>query len=333
MTLDFESDQFLKLLTDALRAGPGSPEWHEAVLRLQAGQEGSAGADEYRMLCDARAHLESGKEYRSVRAGPNFTRLVMNAISDEGVPVGKRFSTANWIAAIAACLLLGTVAMVIYLLVASGSRSDAQSEDVDALSSKLLGNAIASLSLDHVPPADWKRVGKLPLEFSGGMRAKFGPDKSSDKSQDIAAGGLVWQTPMPAGTPFEVEATLKINHSTDDLLPELAVSDVDDFGDENATASHELVWLLQSGQATVILPSGRMQAQADIGRGPHNPLTVRIRIDDQSAIVELDGKRIWAGAAGLAPGTARFIAIRLLRRGGDRQGGVSFQTVRVLTGE
>ena len=76
-----------------------------------------------------------------------------------------------------------------------------------------------------------------------------------------------------------------------------------------------------------------MEAQSDIGKGSHNPLTVRVRIDERSAIVEMDGKRIWAGASGLAPDKPRYIAIRLLRRGGDKQGYVSFQTVRILTGE
>ena len=327
MTLDFESDQFLKLLTDALRAGPGSPEWHEAVLRLQASQEGSAGADEYRLLCDARAHLESGKEYRSVRAGPGFTRSVMGAIDAEGIPV-RRFSTANWIAVIAGGLLLGAVAMVIYLLISNGSHSDLQSEAIDALSAKLLGNAIASLSLDQPPPADWKIIGTLPLEFSNGMRVK----PSTGKSHDVAGGGLVWQTPTQAQTAFELEATLRVNHSSDDLLPEVAISDTDDFSSDNATSSHELVWLLESGQGKVILPSGRMQAQSDIGKGPHNPLTVRIRVDQQTAIVEMDGKRLWAGPSGLAADKARYIAIRLLRRSGDR-GNVSFQTVRVLAGQ
>jgi len=77
----FDSDQFLKLLTEALRAGPGSPEWHEAVNQLKTSS--LADADEYRMLINAREHLESGRDYRSIRAGPEFTRKVMRAIDEE----------------------------------------------------------------------------------------------------------------------------------------------------------------------------------------------------------------------------------------------------------
>jgi len=32
---EIESDPFFELLTDALRAGPGSPQWHQAVQRLR----------------------------------------------------------------------------------------------------------------------------------------------------------------------------------------------------------------------------------------------------------------------------------------------------------
>ena len=69
-TLDFESDQFLALLTEALRAGPGSPEWHEAVETLRS--DGSHDMDEYRLLIAARENLEKGKDYRSVRGAGVF---------------------------------------------------------------------------------------------------------------------------------------------------------------------------------------------------------------------------------------------------------------------
>jgi hypothetical protein len=250
----------------------------------------------------------------------------MEAISTQSMARPRRVSTVNLIAVIAATLLLGTVAMFIYLLVASGDHSGVQSEAIDALSAKLLGNATTSLSFDQPPPSDWKNVGRLPLNFSGGMR----PRAVSDKSQDVAAGGLVWQTPMSSDTPFEVEATIKVNRSTEDLLPEVAVSDVNDFSDEKVTASHELVWLLQSGQAQVIAPSGHIEAQSD-AKGAHAALTIRLRLDQQIAIVEMDGKRIWAGPCGLAPDKPRYIAIRLLRRGNNKQDQLSFQSVRVLT--
>src|SRR3954471_10048772 len=83
-----EADPMFQLLTDALRAGPGSPEWHQAVGKLRAG--GMEHGDEYQMLIDAREHLESGKEYRSVRAGAGFTRKLLDGIDREEPQGGGR---------------------------------------------------------------------------------------------------------------------------------------------------------------------------------------------------------------------------------------------------
>src|SRR5256885_17183726 len=102
-TIDFQSDQFMTLLTDALRSGPGSPEWHQAVRQVRAANaEGAAAADEYAMLYAARERLEAGKEYRSVRPGPGFTRKVMESVDEEGRTGPGGLPTANVIALLAA---------------------------------------------------------------------------------------------------------------------------------------------------------------------------------------------------------------------------------------
>ena len=54
---DLQSDQFMTLLTDALRSGPGSPEWNQAVKALRASGQN---ADEYAMLTAARESLAGG---------------------------------------------------------------------------------------------------------------------------------------------------------------------------------------------------------------------------------------------------------------------------------
>src|SRR5947199_10863707 len=79
-SLDLQSDQFMTLLTDALRSGPGSPEWHQAVKILRASDQN---VDEYTLLYSAREHLESGKDYRSVRAGTGFTRKVLEQSEEQ----------------------------------------------------------------------------------------------------------------------------------------------------------------------------------------------------------------------------------------------------------
>src|SRR5258708_39311279 len=80
-TVDLQSEQFMTLLTDALRSGPGSPEWHQAVKALRASNQN---VDEYQLLYAARERLEAGEGCRSVRAGPGFTRQGVAGGGGEG---------------------------------------------------------------------------------------------------------------------------------------------------------------------------------------------------------------------------------------------------------
>src|SRR5882757_4169178 len=94
-----ESDPLFTLLTDALRAGPGSPQWSQAVAAIRTrGAEG----DEYQALITARDNLESGRDYRSVRAGAGFTRKVLSSIEQTGEPAAAGFRTTTWVAALSA---------------------------------------------------------------------------------------------------------------------------------------------------------------------------------------------------------------------------------------
>src|SRR5258706_10268300 len=110
-SMDLESEQFMTLLTDALRAGPGSPEWHQAVGVLRA-SGGSKGADEMQMLVRAREDLESGRDYRAVKAGAGFTQKVMAGIEEEGKAKAKGLASAKLIALVAEGVGLGGVVVL-----------------------------------------------------------------------------------------------------------------------------------------------------------------------------------------------------------------------------
>src|ERR1700719_2596470 len=100
---NIESEQMMTLLTDALRSGRGSPEWHQAVSVLRA-QNGDV--DEYKLLYAARERLESGKEYRSVRPGPGFTRKVFTELEQN--PAGRKPpGTGSLIVGLAVLTILG----------------------------------------------------------------------------------------------------------------------------------------------------------------------------------------------------------------------------------
>src|SRR4051812_4481841 len=116
-TIDLQSDEFMTLLTDALRAGPGSPEWSQAVKTLRASDQN---VDEFTLLSQAREHLESGKDYRSVRAGPGFTRKLLAGIDEEAKGTGG-VPTAGIIALLAAGTLLVIVAIIGVMFLKSGN--------------------------------------------------------------------------------------------------------------------------------------------------------------------------------------------------------------------
>src|SRR5689334_13785474 len=111
MPANAETDPFFTLLTDALRAGPASPQWRDAVAQLR--EKGASESDEYRLLITARESLEGGREYRSVRAGPGFTRKLMDRL--QGEEQSRRgFPTAVVLAAVCG---LAIVAAVVFLII------------------------------------------------------------------------------------------------------------------------------------------------------------------------------------------------------------------------
>src|SRR5256885_7725261 len=146
----YESDQYLRLLTDALRAGPGTPEWHEAVATLRSRGEAAIG-DEYRLLVTAREHLESGKEYRSVRAGPAFTRRLMSQIDQQAqIPQRRIVPAPTIIAIVSAVVLVGAIALIGYLV----SRGAGASPAIDQLANTYFVNTLVTGDFSNSLPAD-----------------------------------------------------------------------------------------------------------------------------------------------------------------------------------
>src|SRR5690242_12889926 len=107
MPTDAPTDPFFELLTDALRAGPGSPQWRDAVAALR--EKGADDTDEYRLLIRTREDLESGREYRSVRAGVGFTRNVMDRLGEQETDGRKTLPIANIIAILCAIAIIVAV--------------------------------------------------------------------------------------------------------------------------------------------------------------------------------------------------------------------------------
>jgi hypothetical protein len=353
-SLDFESDRFLELLTDALRAGPGSPAWHDALGKLKErgmagdiesleshspngkspGDEhstngapsgngvaispsGNSPGDEYRLLLQAREHLESGKEYRSIQAGPEFTRKVMEAVDreDQAGKKAKGVPTPTIIATIAGLAVL-VLAIVVGHLLMNGSAAqrptlaDLQSQTFsrDALTASFTGNL----------PAGWNQIGPLKLIFDPELRPTM-----ESVGKTYSGGAIVSAVPMPPDQAFAVDVTLRLGDPGENVIEQVFVTDQPVFSDDRATSAHELVWTLQPMldsdkkpflRPEVVLPDGTFAGTgADIHK-PRQALNVHIAVNTDFVLVDSDGSRIYAGPHQLAFDKPRYMGVRFLRR-------------------
>src|SRR6267142_1304266 len=194
----FDSDQFLKLLTEALRAGPGSPQWHEAVNQLKSSS--LADADEYRMLVNAREHLESGRDYRSIRAGPGFTRKVMAAIDEESAAASQSAAppSATLIAILAAAGILAVVAIVLFIWYRGGPPPQPTASD---LASTVFAQTIISTDFTQTQtiPPEWRAFGLAPEKASKDRGLRAGVQKDD---KEYRGGGIYSASGSPPGQTF-----------------------------------------------------------------------------------------------------------------------------------
>ncbi len=315
MSSNVEADPFFQLLTDALRAGPGSPQWRQALSKLRAdGPE----ADEYRLLCEAREHLASGNSFRSVRAGPEFTRKLFQNLNEHA---GQRrpVSAATIVAIGSALVILGVLGIVAYLLTRGGQAGRNEIED-------LAGNYFSangpSASFEGGVPEGWRIIGELPLDFSNGLRAGASAQKSR-----YSGGGVVIAEPLSAAGPFEVQALVAAPPGADAGVVEVFVSDSSDFSQDRATSPREVVWLLKGNRPAVVVNGQSQVAGAPV----EGTVRVRIAVGRDVAIVNADGtgKPLWSGVHGLAPEQPRYVGVRFIRGELDKGGSAIIQSIRV----
>lgn len=316
--IDVETDPFLKLLTDALRAGPGSPQWHEAVTRLRSGTAGvqAADSDEYQMLLRAREDLASGRAYREVRAGTGFTRKLLNVLEKEQ-PGGKRraLPTASIIAILALVAVLAVIAVVAMQLMPHGEPGRGA---IDDLARTYFPNESPPYGFDKSIPPGWHSIGKLPLDASSaGLRAGDG--------SELSGGGIVADSPIPASQSFAFEVDLRVPHPSSAVIAQVFVSTSGDFSPDRSTSSHELVWQLVDSSQQVALNGNTEPA---IAAPTNGLLRVRLTMSRDLAVVEANGKRIWAGPHQLGD-SPRFPGVRFIRKEAG-EGGAVVQTMKLL---
>lgn len=321
----FDSDQFLKLLTEALRAGPGSPQWHEAVNQLKSSS--LAEADEYRMLINAREHLESGRDYRSIRAGPEFTRKVMRAIDEDAAaqaPSGPSAGIIAIVATIGIIAIVTIVAIIWYKGPVTGTQSDLAS----------IVFAQTSISTDFVQtsaiPPEWRGFGLTPVLASrsrglGAAQVKAG--QSDDK--DYRGGGIYSASGMPPTQMFAFEAVVRQFKVSENVAVQIFITDQPEF-DQNPKASspHELVCYLLNGTINIAKPDGSIQGSGSKAKDTNH---IQVKLDKQFVLIENDGKTLYSGAHDLSPDKARYAGVRFLVKPSDKPlEDVTVASVRIL---
>jgi hypothetical protein len=322
----FDTDEFLQLLTDALRAGPGSPSWHQAITRLrEGGVRAVAGADDYKLLLAARETLEQGKQYRSVRAGPAFTRELMARLDADGA--GPKHDgpprTTMWVAVVSLALLLGGAAAVAWML---SREAPPTTPGVEQLAAIYLGRTIAEAPLDAAPPLPWAQAGELKLDFG---RQGARPATGDTRGGPLGA-AIVLDQSIPADQPVAIEAKLRLRRNGADVVAQLFVTDTPaEFSQANATTPHELVLAIRDGTPELIRPDGSIQplgARVADGKPFH---TLRVRLSQTHAIVEIDNQRLWAGEHGLKPDGPRKLGVRFLCAAAPKQETAALGDVKV----
>jgi hypothetical protein len=274
-TTPAESDPFFELLTDALRAGPGSDKWSEAVAKLRDG--GVNGADEYNILIRAREDLQQGRDFRKVVPGAGFTHKVLEAVAQEGKK-RKGIPTATIVALLCGVVILGVIITVIVLMSGNGGGGNAQQVAIDRLDSITLPVSIASGSVPGSPKGFEPAV-PLTGDADGSMTTSITLDPN------LAAAIECEFVVPPAGGP----------------LIQLVVSD-------SNTKPNDLAVTYSDGRASVDV-LGKGPDPVTIGT-PGQSMKLSIRFDRDVAIVDVGGRRIFAGPHHLTA-TPRLATMRL----------------------
>jgi hypothetical protein len=337
--LNFESDQFLQLLTDALRAGPGSPAWHDAVERLRT--SGAGGSDDYALLLAARENLASGKDFRQIRAGPRFTAKVLAAV--EEASTGQETNRQGWTPLIVVFLaVLAGVSALALIAWMWMPRMFVGRQTLADLKSQTFPQEIWSVRFTGDAPSGWIKIGSLTATFDREMRP---PAIAGDDYQGC---GIVTRTPLDPQKAAAIEVTLRLAEPSDQVIAQVFLTDEPNFSPDRGISPHELTWTLQplappqrkgagfgssarrQFEPQVVMPDGTFAATGGNIPRPRDTITIRLAFNGLFAVVESDGKQLYAGPHELAPDQPRYVGVRFLRRGDVRSRDLcGAQSVRV----
>lgn len=299
-----ESDPFFKLLTEALRAGPGSAQWGEAVAQLRDG--GVQGADEYKLILRAREDIELGRDYRKVSAGPGFTRKVLDAVEREGAR-RQGLPTATIVAILAGMVILGVIVTVIVIMSRGGEKSDPAQAAIAQLEAANLPVSAASLAVAGEKPRDgegFKVFDATPFHIG-----------TSTQPAEFTVAGVMTAVGLDPAVPGSVEAELVLPGNEAGAI-EVLVSDSAEIRPETtpfAGPPSEIVWHYQDGRSVVYASGQQRGGDSTTSQTPGQTVKVAIRFDGHTAVITVNGRRAYAGPHTLHEGRPRFAGVRLFQ--------------------
>lgn len=317
--LNIDSDQFQQTLAEALRAGPASPPWRQAVDALNAAGQGG---EELALLCKARERLENGRGYRSIRAGNGFTRKLMARIDETDQTSGRGVSPASLITALAALVILAVVGGLAWMLFSPAQDNEGK---VD-LRSVYFVTSVLSEDFESKLPDGWQSLGSIPLLAQQGLRMQL----PTPFTQQIAGGGLLCPLELSSRVPVTIETTIEATDSKSRVFAEVFVTDTPTFSSDRGVSPRELMWQIDGSRSRVALPDGRGVATATVAPTAAKPISVRILLSRDKCIVEQDGVVVWSGEHQLAQDKPRRFGVRLLARSNANAADVTIRAVRLL---
>lgn len=300
---EFETDQMLKLLTEALRRGPASPQWHEALEQLR--HSGAQDADDYRLLMTVRQRLESGQTYRQVRAGPGFTRDLFQKIAAVSESANNRGRTAVCIALICAAVLIGSIAIILQMM----TNGQTPSVESSKLAQTLFVSSVRQWDFNSEMPEEVLISGALKLQVQDGLRAA---------RQDATADATVTSPEsLDLSTAVCVEAQVQFQPNQDVRI-EIGVAP------ENTLAAAGGVSILLQDKGFVVTQGQTFTIDRSLQSASY---TVRIKLDASHAMIDVNGQPVWSGTHTVESPVNAFIR---LYKDGKRVGDSRVKSLRIL---
>ncbi len=290
---EFETDEMLQLLTEALRRGPGSPEWHQALEKLR--DSGAKEADDYRLLMTVRERLESGQSYREVRAGPQFTRELMQKIDDEpDANASAKPRTVLIVSLVCIGLLIGSIAVLVKLM----SNGQPPLDPPLQLAGQLFVTPVRTWTFDKEIPEGITLGGDLKIEAADGLRLA--------RTNKTGVATIFSQTPIELRQGVCVEAQIQFVPGAGSQAGIML------SGYANPPAEKSLgITLMDSGFA--IVNAAKLEPiKRNLQAGLY---TVRVKLDQSHAIIEIDGQIIWQGTHQLSDPAG--VTLSLAKLGND----------------